>query len=147
MWLYVREWLTKFLGWCSLAGKLLYDCAAWGRLLVRDNQVTFGSLVNVVILGAALSDASETEKKGNQYRTSNDAVHKQPPQAVVCRAMRVPLGHRGKSRADEGRFTETRQNKRYGDALWVPVRCVNGRINPGDTRGRRFEKVSYEDDL
>jgi len=45
--------------------------------------------------------------------------------------MPVPLGHRGKSRADEGRFTETRQNERYWDASGVGVRYINGQISPG----------------
>ena len=45
--------------------------------------------------------------------------------------MPVPLGHYGKNRADEGRLTEKRQDKRYRDALWVSVRYSNGRISPG----------------
>jgi len=31
--------------------------------------------------------------------------------------MPVPLGHRGKNRADEGRLTEKRQDTRYRDAF------------------------------
>ena len=46
------------------------------------------------------------------------------------RAMPVPLRHRGKNRADEGRLTEKRQDKRYRDALWASVRNSNGRISP-----------------
>jgi hypothetical protein len=48
------------------------------------------------------------------------------------RATPVPLGHRGKNRADEGRLTEKRQDKRYRDALGVRVRYGNGRISPSD---------------
>jgi len=52
------------LGWRILAGQLLYDCATWGRLLVRDNKLTFGGLIDVVVFGVALSDDGETEKDG-----------------------------------------------------------------------------------
>src|SRR5262245_40267661 len=48
----------------SLTGQLLYDCATWGRLFVRDNKLTIGSLVNVIVLGLALCNHSETKKKG-----------------------------------------------------------------------------------
>ena len=44
--------------------------------------------------------------------------------------MPVPLGHWGKTRADEGRFGEKRQDKKYRDALGVRVSCSNGRISP-----------------
>ena len=47
---------------------LPYDFATWGRLLVRDNQVTIGSLVDVIVLGLALSDDSETKKKDETKR-------------------------------------------------------------------------------
>jgi len=43
---------------------LLYDFAPWRRLLVRDNQLTVGIVVNVIFLGLALCNHSETEKKG-----------------------------------------------------------------------------------
>ena len=59
--------------------------------------------------------------------------------------MPVPLGHWGKNRADEGRFGEKGQDKKYRDALGVRVSSSNGRISPGDgwdTRGRYFQKVS-----
>jgi hypothetical protein len=43
---------------------LLYDFAPWRRLLVRDNQLTVGILVNVLFLGLAFCNHSETKKKG-----------------------------------------------------------------------------------
>ena len=43
---------------------LLYDFAPWRRLLIRDNQLTVRTLVNVIILGLALCNHSETKKKG-----------------------------------------------------------------------------------
>jgi hypothetical protein len=39
------------------------------RLLVRDNQVTLGSLVNVIVLGLALGSHSETKKEGETKPT------------------------------------------------------------------------------
>ena len=49
--------------------------APWWWLLVRDNKLTFGSFVNVVLVGLALSAGDETEKNGEtnytiQNRTS-----------------------------------------------------------------------------
>jgi hypothetical protein len=44
--------------------KLFYDFASWRGLLIRDNQLTVGSLVNVVVLGLALCNHGETKKKG-----------------------------------------------------------------------------------
>ena len=44
--------------------QLLDDFAPWRRLLIRDNQLTVGSLVNVIILGLAICNHSETKKKG-----------------------------------------------------------------------------------
>ena len=40
------------------------DFASWGRLLIRDNQSTIGSLVNVIILGVGLGNHSKTKKQG-----------------------------------------------------------------------------------
>jgi len=36
----------------------------WWRLLIRDNQLTVWSLVNVIILGLGLCNYSETKKEG-----------------------------------------------------------------------------------
>ena len=47
----------------SRAGKSLYDFTPWRWLLIRDNQLTVGTLVNVVVLGVALCNHSETKKK------------------------------------------------------------------------------------
>ena len=44
--------------------------------------------------------------------------------------MPMPLGYRETRRADEGRFTGKRQDKKYGDALGPRVRCGNGRMRP-----------------
>src|SRR6266550_252876 len=43
---------------------LFYDFAPWRRLLIRDNQLTVGVLVNVMFLGLALCNHSQTKKKG-----------------------------------------------------------------------------------
>src|SRR4029077_7748101 len=55
--------------------QLLYDFAPWRRLLIRDNQRTVRSLVNVIVLGLPLRNDSEPKKKGEtrckiQSRTS-----------------------------------------------------------------------------
>ncbi len=66
--MYVWLRLAGFLGlWnfpISDSRQLFYDFAPWRRLLIRDNQLTIGTLVNVIILGPALCDHSETKKKG-----------------------------------------------------------------------------------
>ena len=62
--------------------QLPYDFAFWGRLLIRDNQATIGSPVNVIVLGLALRDHNETEEEGNRSRTSNNVFHRQPPRAI-----------------------------------------------------------------
>ena len=36
----------------------------WRRLLIRDNQLTLGAFVKVVILGLGLCNYGETKKKG-----------------------------------------------------------------------------------
>jgi hypothetical protein len=54
------------LGWYSLTGQLLYDCATWRGLLVRDNKLTFGGLLDVAVFSVALSDDGKTEKKAKQ---------------------------------------------------------------------------------
>jgi hypothetical protein len=46
--------------------QLLYDFAPWRRLLIRDNQLTIGTLVNVIILGLILCNHSETKKKSEK---------------------------------------------------------------------------------
>ena len=51
------------------------DLAPWGWLLVRDNQSTIGSLVNVILVGVGLGNHGETNKNGNQSRI--DALHKE----------------------------------------------------------------------
>jgi hypothetical protein len=38
--------------------------ASWGRLPIRDNQGTIGSLIDVIVLGLAWCEHSETKKKG-----------------------------------------------------------------------------------
>jgi hypothetical protein len=43
---------------------LSYDFARWRRLLIRDNQLSIGIVVNVIFLGLALCNHSETKKKG-----------------------------------------------------------------------------------
>jgi hypothetical protein len=45
---------------------LLYDFASWSWLLIRDNQLTVGTFVKVVILGLALCNHSVTKKKGRK---------------------------------------------------------------------------------
>ena len=57
----------------SPPGQLSYDFASWRRLLIRDNQLSIGIVVNVVFLGLAFRNHSETNKKGNQSRL--DAFH------------------------------------------------------------------------
>jgi hypothetical protein len=44
--------------------------------------------------------------------------------------MPVPLGHRGKNRADEGRLTEKRQDEKYRHALGLRKRNRKRRIDP-----------------
>jgi hypothetical protein len=48
----------------SPARQLFYDFASWSWLLIRDNQLTVGTFVKVVILGLALCNHSVTKKKG-----------------------------------------------------------------------------------
>ena len=65
----------RLLGWCSLTGQLLYDCATWRRLFIRDNKLTAGSLINVIVLSLALCNHGESKKEGEanckiQSRTS-----------------------------------------------------------------------------
>jgi hypothetical protein len=45
---------------------LLYDFAPWRGLLVRDNKLAVGRLINVVILGLALCNHGETKKRAKQ---------------------------------------------------------------------------------
>jgi hypothetical protein len=47
----------------SSPGELFYDFASWRGFLIRDNQPTIRSLVNVIVLGLALCNHSETEKQ------------------------------------------------------------------------------------
>src|SRR5215813_4846028 len=64
--------LTGFLGLCDflLIGPAMLsdDLALWRWLLVRDNQSTIGSLVNVIFLGMALRKHGETKTKGQTGR-------------------------------------------------------------------------------
>src|SRR5262245_37612650 len=82
-WLYFWRRLSGFLGLRSFpisrAGNSLYDFGPWRRLLVRDNQLTFGGLIDIVVFGVALSEGGETKKKGEtngklQSRTSPPSV-------------------------------------------------------------------------
>src|SRR5262245_16429722 len=65
------------------------DFAPRRWLLIRDDQSTTGSLVNVIILGLGL-DRSQTKRQGNQSCTSDDTFHKQSPLAPVDRAKGMP---------------------------------------------------------
>src|SRR5215831_17748928 len=56
--------------------------------------------------------------------------HRSTPPVERARAMPVPLRHRGKNRANEGRLTEKRQDERCRDALGERVRYSNGRFSP-----------------
>ena len=47
---------------------LLYDFASWRGLLVRDDQLTVGTLVNVIVLSMPWRNHSETKKKGETKR-------------------------------------------------------------------------------
>jgi len=58
-----------------LRRQLLYDLATWWRLLIRDDQLAVGALVNVIVLGLALRNDSEPKKKGNQ--SCVDAFHRE----------------------------------------------------------------------
>src|SRR5215471_16909586 len=68
-WLYVWLRLTTFLSLrnflISLSGKSFYDFGSWWWLLIRDNQLTLGTFVKVVVLGLAFRNQSETNKKGD----------------------------------------------------------------------------------
>jgi hypothetical protein len=55
---------------------LLDEFAPWRWLLIRDNQGTVRSLVNVIVLSQALRNHGETMKQGNHGGTSVDAFHK-----------------------------------------------------------------------
>jgi hypothetical protein len=75
----VSIWLrfTGFLGlWVLGQVELLYDLAPRRWLLVRDNQRTVGSLVDVIVPGLGLGNYGDTKKKGNQSCTSVEAFHK-----------------------------------------------------------------------
>jgi hypothetical protein len=48
----------------QLPRQLVYDFAPWRRLLIRDDQLIIGTLVNVIFLGLALCNHGETNKKG-----------------------------------------------------------------------------------
>jgi hypothetical protein len=52
---------------------LLYDFATWRGLLIRDNQLTVGTLVNVIFLGLALCN-NETKKNGEKTARFTVAV-------------------------------------------------------------------------
>ena len=68
----------------------VYDFAPWRRLLIRDNELSVGIVVNVTFLGLALRDHGKTSQKGNQSRV--DAFHGPPSLAIAHRAKGVP-GH------------------------------------------------------
>jgi hypothetical protein len=70
--------LLRFTGFLRLAfgnfpishlGQSFYDLAPWRRLLIRDNQLTFGAFVKIVILGLAIRNHGETKKRAKQNAT------------------------------------------------------------------------------
>ena len=72
------------------ARQLLYDFAPWRWLLIRDNQLTVGTFVNVVILGLALCNHSETKKKGETKCKIQSCISPRVSDPLVYSSM-VPL--------------------------------------------------------
>src|SRR5215813_5923080 len=90
-WLYFWRRLSGFLGLRSFpisrARNSLDDFAPWRWLLIRDNQLTFGAFVKVVILGLALCDHGETKKKGQTRCRLQSHTSPRLSDPLVCSSM------------------------------------------------------------
>src|SRR5215831_15629865 len=71
----------------SHAGKSFYDFGPRRWLLIRDNQLTLGTFVKVVIIGLALRDHGETKTKGQTNCKPQSHTSPRLSDPLVCSSM------------------------------------------------------------